>query len=523
MASIQTVDDLVALISATPPEEVDKSLIPALRRLDKAAEASSSRSTSGRAQRGAAGAAAEGSSTSAGGGGAAAAGASTSSAPAAPAGHLLEGMMSGGQDPLDVLSPYQHTVGYLYILNTRLNATNPNLNVLMPKVQGFVEQFDAEEARKLGEQVSYLASQLCSIGDAIKQPALPVNALKTLVQRYPLRGHLTQFHTLFLQVIMISGAYTAAAEVLAEDITDVNKQLFPIKYQDHLLYHYLGGTIMALLGDYVRAADLLEIAVSAPGSAASMIQIDAYKKLVLVQLLAYGKVQPLPKYTTSSLQQAVKVLCVPYADYAAAFATLDRTRVAQARDKGREVFEADLNFGLIALCDESFRRRQIQNLTETYLTQSLGEITAAVGLDPADEKQVEIVEEEVRGMIASKQIFATLTPPPTGSGTSKAHTTVTFSDDPEPYISHETVERVTRAIREAQELERRWAEEGRRLGESKEFVQKAWSAAANGPGAAVAFGGFSAPGFSDDLDYGSTPGGIPGSWGAGDDIDVDSD
>ncbi|GAA5824703.1 hypothetical protein JCM11251_005308 [Rhodosporidiobolus azoricus] len=519
-ANIQTVDDLVALISATPAHEVDKSLLPVLKKLDKAAETSSTRAPSGRAPRGADAAAQGGSSTSAGGG---SAGASTSAAGAptqAQPGHLMEGLMSGGQDPLAVLSPYRHTVGFLYILTTRLNATNPDLNVLMPKVQAFVEQFDAAEGRKVGEQILYLARLLCELGAAIKQPTLPVLPLKTLVQRFPLPGHLTQLHTMFVQVIVDSGAYPDAAEVLLEDITDVDKQLFPLRYQDHLLYHYLGGTIMALLGDYVRAADLLEIAVSAPGSAASMIQIDAYKKLLLVQLLAHGKAQPLPKYTTSALSQAIKALCVPYADYAAAFTTLDRTKVGQVREKGREMFEKDLNFGLIVLCDESLRRRQIQNLTETYLTQSLGEITAAVGMDPADEKQVEAVEEEVRGMIASKQIFATLTPPSNGS---KAATTVTFMDDPEPYISHETVERVTRAIVEAQELERRWAEEGRKLGESREFVQKAWSAAANGSGAASAFGGFSAPGFSDDLDYGSTPGGIPGGWGGGDDIEVDSD
>lgn len=36
-------------------------------------------------------------------------------------------------------------------------------------------------------------------------------------------------------------------------------QVYSIKYQDHLLYHYLGGTILALLGDYPRAAELLEI------------------------------------------------------------------------------------------------------------------------------------------------------------------------------------------------------------------------------------------------------------------------
>lgn len=106
-------------------------------------------------------------------------------------------------------------------------------------------------------------------------------------------------------------------------------QTFPIKYQDHLLYHYLGGTILALQGDYVRACDLLEIVsrtspissfttttltktidtneiqsteiqcVSAPGPAVSMIQLDAHKKLVLIQLLAYGKVRLLPFPYTS--------------------------------------------------------------------------------------------------------------------------------------------------------------------------------------------------------------------------------
>lgn len=130
-------------------------------------------------------------------------------------------------------------------------------------------------------------------------------------------------------------AYEQAREILLEDITDVEpsvsvvlsfskysffvniltlwtcKQTFPLKYIDHLLYHYLGGTIMALLNENARAIEMLEIVswtfdlfmdrvwpdglfysqcVSAPGSGVSSIQIDAYKKLVLLQLIANGKV-----------------------------------------------------------------------------------------------------------------------------------------------------------------------------------------------------------------------------------------
>ncbi|BGP19547.1 hypothetical protein JCM10213_000147 [Rhodosporidiobolus nylandii] len=518
------IDSFVALVVGTQPSE-SSSLLSVLKKLDKAAEQQATSSSSASAPRqtatSARAAAAASSSSTSSSAAAPAAAPAAAAAPSAPA-HLLEGKLKDGQDPLDVLVPAAHTVGYLYVLNVRLAASNPDLATLGPKIIAFAEQFNQDEARKVGEQVSYLANQLISLAESSGQPTLPVVALKTLVQRYPDAGYLTHLHPLFLQVVLQTGLYPVALEVLQEDITDVDKQLYPIRYQDHLLYHYLGGTILALLGEYARAADLLEIAVSAPGSSASMIQIDAYKKMVLVQLLAYGKTQPLPKYTTQALGQAVKTLCVAYNEYAAAFMSLDRKRVGQVREKAREVFEKDLNYGLVALCEHSLRQRQIQHLTQTYITQSLGEIAAHVGMDPSDEKQVEEVEEEVRGMIATKQIFGSLSPPTPGQP--KAATTVTFKDDPEPFVNAETVARVTKAIEEAQALERAWAEEGRRVAEGKEFVQKAYAAAALGGTAASGFGPLSGMGgFSDDFDYAAASGGIPGAWGVNDDIDIDSD
>ncbi|GAA5979632.1 hypothetical protein JCM11641_007895 [Rhodosporidiobolus odoratus] len=522
----QDLDSVVALIAGTPAQEVEAGLIPVLKKLDKAAEQASSSSSGASRQAPASRTRGDASSSSSGG---AAAGSS-----AAPA-HLLEGRMKDGQDPLDVLTPGQHTVGYLYILNARLAANMPDLATLGPKILGFAEGFVPQEARQVGEQVSYFASQLVSLAQStreasstalsllVEDPAISVNAFKTLVQRYSQPGYLTHLHPQFLQLVMATGQYPAALEVLSDDINDFDKQLYPVKYQDHLLYHYLGGTILALSRDYTRAADLLEIAVSAPGSSASMIQIDAFKKLVLVQLLAHGRLHPLPKYTSNALSQAIKALCGGYIEYASAFVSLNRKKIDQAREKGWEGFEKDLNTGLVHLCDASLRRRQIQHLTQTYITQSLGEITAQVGMDPNDEKALDAVETEIRGMIATKQIFATFTPSP--SSTSRAQTTITFSDDPEPFISHETVERVTKAIQEAQELEERWAAEGRKMAEGKEFVQKAWSAAASGGNAGAGIGGFgSLSAFSDELDYGSSAamGGIPGGWEDGA-IEMDSD
>jgi COP9 signalosome complex subunit 3 len=178
--------------------------------------------------------------------------------------------------------------------------------------------------------------------------------------------------------------------------------------------------------------------------------------------------------------------------------------------------QQDLNLGLVSLCEDSLRRRQIQNLTETYLTLSLGAICSHVGMDAAAEKDLKEVETEIGEMVSplapgalssasspccrrlggsspcttaysltvllpssqvsNRQIYATLTPPaePSSSSSSsaRAETIVTFSDDPESYLSHETVARVTRAIENAQQLEKKWGHEANKLEASREFVQK---------------------------------------------------
>ncbi|GAA5883758.1 hypothetical protein JCM3774_000581 [Rhodotorula dairenensis] len=460
-------------------------------------------------------------------------GVQATAAPATEPSYSLDGRLQDGTDPLRLLDPSLHSLAYLLILNARLGGLRPDWSELGPYAQAWCETCDVDAVRGLPDQVLFFANQLCMLAEACNQLALPLHPLNALLARYPLPGYLTALHPLFLRVVIASQLYPVAHEVLTSDITDVDKSLFPIRYQDHLLYHYLGGTILALLGDYARAADLLETCVSAPGSHASMIQVDAHKKLVLVQLLAFGKVQPLPRYTSQAVTQAIKVLSAPYAEFANAYRTLDRSKVAAAVEKGRDVFARDLNVGLVSLCEDSLRRRQIQNLTETYITLSLGAVCSHVGMDAAAEKDLKEVETEIGEMISSRQIYATLTPPEASS--SRGETVVTFSDDPEPYLSHETVARVTRAIENAQRLEKKWSHEAQRLEASREFVQKAWSTAAAGPAGAVGapgasfsgFAGMGAPGFPDDIDYGAySPGVAAGgsSWiDRQDDDDMESD
>ena len=64
-----------------------------------------------------------------------------------------------------------------------------------------------------------------------------------------------------------------------------------LEYRDHLLYFLYGAMILMALKKWKRALHFLEIAIMSPvvGSI-SKIQVDAYKKWVLVSLLYTGYV-----------------------------------------------------------------------------------------------------------------------------------------------------------------------------------------------------------------------------------------
>ncbi|GAA5900133.1 uncharacterized protein JCM6883_006098 [Sporobolomyces salmoneus] len=489
-----TLDDIVALIVGTDDQDVKDTLLPALKKLDQP-------SSSGKGK-------GKDATQSAGGEGQQEGASSSSTSSSAPQSqHVLAGKLSNGKDPLEVLRPESKTVGYLYILIARLSVQNPDLNLLMPRVFDWSKNYVPNQARIVFELVHQLLNKLASFSQALNNPRVHLEPFSIILQRFAPVGTLTSLHPLFLRAIFHSRSYQLARQILYVDITDVDKVSFPIKYQDHLLYHYLGGTILALLGDHVRASDLLEICVSAPGPAVSLIQLDAYKKLVLVQLLAYGKTQPLPKCTSSAAQNAYKSLLTPYNEYVVAFNSLDKVKLSAAKEKARETFTRDHNLGLVTLVEQSLRRRIIQKLTQTWSTLPLGQLTKLLGMDEKDDAQVGMVEMEVMGMVQAGDLFATIS-----DSDSRASKIVTFSDDPEPYLSHDTVKRVTEAIERAKKLDAVWSEEGERMEEGKEFVTKMYqSLATGGAGLPPAMGGF-----SDEFDYGSAGGfGSIGRGGGG--------
>ena len=63
-----------------------------------------------------------------------------------------------------------------------------------------------------------------------------------------------------------------------------------LHYNDNLIYHYAGGVALAALKRWEEAEEFFEICVSSPAQVPAAIQFEAYKKLILVQLISRGAV-----------------------------------------------------------------------------------------------------------------------------------------------------------------------------------------------------------------------------------------
>ncbi|KAJ3551166.1 hypothetical protein NM688_g4871 [Phlebia brevispora] len=218
---------------------------------------------------------------------------------------LLVSSLSTGEDPLSRLDVDTNTLGWLYILSARLSAQGapaPQLSI----IQLFCSRFKPEDARLAPERITMLAKGIVrAAGD--DGLSLVVKPLRDLVIRYPpSSAHLTNLHPIFLNACVKTRNFAAALPVLTSPIYQVDTKISELSWNDNLLYHYAGGVAFGALKRWQEAEEFFEICVTAPAQTPASIQLEALKKLTLVQLILYGKPMSPPKYTNQLLIRNLK-------------------------------------------------------------------------------------------------------------------------------------------------------------------------------------------------------------------------
>jgi len=150
-----------------------------------------------------------------------------------------------------------------------------------------------------------------------------------------------------LQLCLLAGAHhLAVRQVTALDVHGVEPYASHLTTVDFLRYWFYGGMAWCGLKDWPKALESFKIAVCMPATSLSAVVAEAYKKMVLVGLLATGKAPALPPYTSDVVVRQLKHHGALYLRLAKAFSANDVAGLADEVAKEEAALNADKNLGL---------------------------------------------------------------------------------------------------------------------------------------------------------------------------------
>ncbi|KAI8365967.1 uncharacterized protein BYT42DRAFT_505179 [Radiomyces spectabilis] len=305
----------------------------------------------------------------------------------------LRSYTSDNLDPLTILDPAVHSLGYLYFITARcLIADADNAGQLLQMLCHFIDVVDIQQLRLAPARVAMVATALEHLATSLEKPMVPVLPLMTAIEKMASSPHvLTSLHAPLAKCCLLAKAYKYPLRILDQDIETVDPVTYATSIVSFLEYHYYGAMIYIGNKNFDRALDFLILVISAPTqNAVSAIQLEAFKKYSLVSLIHDGQWRTLPKYTSVMVTKSAKIRCLPYYEISKAFDNTDIRQFETLFDKHRAVFESDNHIGLMKQCHEALYRKRIKELTNVYMTVGIPDIAKKLDtMEPVSDEKVE--------------------------------------------------------------------------------------------------------------------------------------
>ncbi|OAV89239.1 hypothetical protein PTTG_28752 [Puccinia triticina 1-1 BBBD Race 1] len=379
--------------------------------------------------------------------------------------------LEAGTDPLDdIIQPHLDPLAYFHILLCRFETCHNRIDThtTLAHAHQFCSAVDRKQLRIISPsnaELCLFVQHLVRWSSHVGQLESSIEPIRRLIEAYSPLHILTPLHHELLRISLKTRSIDRAVELTNLEI-DIDQQRYPIRYHDHLVYHYLAGTVQALAKNYTRAIHLLTIAVSAPGSAISQIQIDAYKKLILVSLLSNSSPPTLPPYTHPQLKPAFKSSSnnKAYLEFMSLYEDAETssdayTQLVSVAEKNIAHFQKDNNLGLIKLCLANLPHKAIKKLIPIYISIPIANVDLILGHLTGGNASV-----LVQSMIDSGELDAQM------DLTTNA---VTFYDDEpaleDPERTHEMLKRI---VEQVQATEQSIKEKSAAIEQDKELLQK---------------------------------------------------
>lgn len=258
----------------------------------------------------------------------------------------------------------------------------------------YLRTFDPKQLKE--DSVSKLR-QLLDLVSIFAPDPLAIDTFYKAVQRYP-SNTLTPVHHFLVRQCCSSRSYQNALPLLALSIERIPSNGGLI-YTDHLLYHFYGGLCYAALKMYSRALSALSLAISVGGNSTSLIQLEAYKKYILISLIEHSKLIELPNKPRESSRRSLETLGSTYRTFSEIYSdtTVDIDAFVATH---RQEFTADGNLELVNSAISSIASHQILKVKNIYTSLSLDALAGKLKETPEQTKNI------LSSMVADDRIVA---------------------------------------------------------------------------------------------------------------------
>ncbi|EFE42211.1 COP9 subunit 3, putative [Trichophyton verrucosum HKI 0517] len=360
-------------------------------------------------------------------------------------GALVGSNTSGQGNHLEILDPAIHSVAYLHVLLAcHQISQKSDKSSFQPggesweKALIFFEEFDPVQVRYAGREFTKLVEIIAVIASTPQKSLLAIQPLKNALLRLdPSGSTLTATHTLFVRTCLKANACRAALPVLERPIfhipTSVDRtyhkraQILPcvkdqssstfitdssglagkITHQTYLEYYLYGAMIYMIRKEWDDALRFLHIVIAAPvTNTVSKIMVEAYKKWILVRLLAKGQVSALPRGIPPFAVKIYKSLSRPYEALADIFRDGSLQRLEAEMSVGIDLWDRqDGNAHLVYQLSAAYRRFSILKLEKAFSAIAIPEIANRVSYECSSAQEL---EEDIASLIADGQLNARL-------------------------------------------------------------------------------------------------------------------
>ncbi|GFG13952.1 conserved hypothetical protein [Aspergillus udagawae] len=329
---------------------------------------------------------------------------------------------------LDGLNPSLHSVAYLFVFHARVKVLGERLpkdvqpgGHLWKRAIEFLNVFDPIQVRYAGQEWRRLIELVANAAQASSKPFLAVQAVRDAILRLdPASETFTSSHLLLMKLCLVSRSYRHAFPVLNKSIYhfpaapshayQAHRQFFlcsehgssaayithasgftaQVTYRDHLQYFLYGAMIYMALKEWEGALHLLCIVISCPvANTVSKIMVEAYKKWLLVSLLAKGKIISTPEMINPHVMKVYQSLTLPYVSLADAFENDDTERLRAEVDVGRAIWLADNNMGLVLQVVHAHSKSVVVKLGSTFSAVAIADIAQRIASDLVPSTEVE--------------------------------------------------------------------------------------------------------------------------------------